>query len=329
MPKTERSLVPEMVPTSYYGRPVVKPPTWKWPIPAYLFTGGLAAGSAIMAAGARFLGDEDLARRATFTSMGAVAVSGGLLVADLGRPGRFHHMLRVVKPTSPMSVGTWIFSAFSVLSGAGAAAAVARLAGVGPTRAVATAGAVAQYGAAVVAPALGTYTGVLVADTAVPAWHEARGHLPWLFAASATAAGGAATSVLVATRRAPSPAAPAVRALTVAAAAAELITDRAMHRHLETVTTGDPEAPDLGAPSRRGRSGRLAKGARLATAVGLLGVAAGGRSRILGAVGGLSALAGSALERFAIFSAGFDSARHPAYTVGPQRAGLVPSHKPS
>jgi formate-dependent nitrite reductase membrane component NrfD len=329
MPKTERSMVPEVTPTSYYGRPVVKPPTWKWPIPAYLFTGGLAAGSALMAAGARFLGDEDLAGEATLTSLGAVALSGGLLVADLGRPARFHHMLRVVKPTSPMSVGTWVFSAFSVLSGAGAASTVARRAGVGPVGAVAAAGAAAQYGAALVAPALGTYTAVLVADTAVPAWHEARGHLPWLFAASATAAGGAATSLLMALRRDPSPAAPAVRALTVAAAAAELFADGSMHRHLETITTGDPEAPDLGAPSRRGRSGRLAKSARLATALGLVGVAAGSRSRSLGALGGLSALAGSALERFAVFSTGADSARHPSYTVGPQRAGLVPSHKPS
>jgi formate-dependent nitrite reductase membrane component NrfD len=322
-------MVPEVTPTSYYGRPVVKPPTWKWPIPTYLFTGGLAAGSALMAAGARTLGDEDLAGRATLTSLAAVAVSGGLLVADLGRPSRFHHMLRVVKPTSPMSVGTWVFSAFSVLSGAGAAATVGRILGVGPVRAVATAGAAAQYGAALVAPALGTYTAVLVADTAVPSWHEARTQLPWLFAASATASGGAAASVLIATRRAPSPAASAVRTLTVAAAAAELIADRAMHRHLEAITTGDPEAPDLGAPSRRGHSGRLARGARVATALGALGVAAGGRSRLLGAFGGLSALAGSALERFAIFSAGAETARHPAYTVGPQRAGLVHGEKPS
>ncbi len=322
-------MVPEATPTSYYGRPVVKPPTWRWPVPGYLFTGGLAAGSALMAAGARFLGDEDLAARATVTSLAAVTVSGGLLVADLGRPARFHHMLRVVKPTSPMSVGTWIFSAFAALSGLGAAATVGRLLGVGPRRGLASAGAAGQYGAAIVAPALGTYTAVLVADTAVPAWREARRELPWLFAASATAAGGAATSVLLATRRAPSPAANAVRSLTVVAAVAELAAERAMHRRLEAITTGDPEAPDLAAPYRRGAAAGLARGARLATALGAAGVAAGGRSRVLGGLGGLSTLAGSALERFAIFSAGVETARHPAYTVGPQRAGLVRREEPS
>ena len=37
---------------SYYGRPIVKAPVWKHDIAAYLFTGGLAAGSALLAAGA-------------------------------------------------------------------------------------------------------------------------------------------------------------------------------------------------------------------------------------------------------------------------------------
>lgn len=45
-------------------------------------------------------------------------------------------------------------------------------------------------------PISSTHTGVLVADTATPAWHEARRELPLLFAASAVASAGAATTVL-------------------------------------------------------------------------------------------------------------------------------------
>jgi len=45
-----------------------------------------------------------------------------LLIADLGRPERFHHMLRVAKPSSPMSVGTWILTAYGPGSGLAAAA---------------------------------------------------------------------------------------------------------------------------------------------------------------------------------------------------------------
>jgi len=322
-------MVPHATPTSYYGRPVLKAPTWKWPIPAYLFTGGVAAGSALMAAGARTLDDEELAGHLNLASFSAATVSAGLLIADLGRPARFHHMLRVVKPTSPMSVGTWIFSAFSASSALGVAATGALRAGAGPARSLGTVAGLAQFGAAVLAPALGTYTAVLLADTAVPAWHEARRQLPLLFAGSATASGGAVAAMIVAARRGPSPGASALRALTVVAGVSELAAERAMHRHLATITTGEAIAPDLAAPYRRGRAGRLAKGARAATAVGTFAVAVSRRNRLLGGLGGLALLAGSAMERFAIVAAGAETTRHPAYTFGPQRAGLVPATKPS
>ena len=37
-----------------------------------------------------------------------------LLVLDLGDPLRFHHMLRVFKPSSPMSLGTWSLTVYSL-----------------------------------------------------------------------------------------------------------------------------------------------------------------------------------------------------------------------
>ena len=37
-----------------------------------------------------------------------------LLVLDLGDPLRFHHMLRVIKPSSPMSLGTWSLTVYSL-----------------------------------------------------------------------------------------------------------------------------------------------------------------------------------------------------------------------
>ena len=37
-----------------------------------------------------------------------------LLVLDLGDPLRFHHMLRVFKPSSPMSLGTWSLTIYSL-----------------------------------------------------------------------------------------------------------------------------------------------------------------------------------------------------------------------
>jgi ferredoxin len=44
-------MVPKAEFRSYYGRPIVKAPVWHMDIAEYLFTGGLAAGSALLAAG--------------------------------------------------------------------------------------------------------------------------------------------------------------------------------------------------------------------------------------------------------------------------------------
>jgi hypothetical protein len=48
-------------------------------------------------------------------------------------------------------------------------------------------------------------------------------------------------------------------------------------------------------------------------------MAASGGRRLLAALGGGLLLAGAACERWSVFEAGFESARDPAYTVGPQR----------
>ena len=56
----EPTVVPQAEFGTYYGRPVVKPPVWEYKIAAYLFTGGLAAGTAVLAAGADLTGRRGL-----------------------------------------------------------------------------------------------------------------------------------------------------------------------------------------------------------------------------------------------------------------------------
>src|SRR5437667_790379 len=182
-PRGEQSMVPKATPASYYGRPILKEPVWRWPVPAYFFTGGLAAGSSLLAAGARLSGNATLARRCSLSALGAIGASTYFLIDDLGRPERFVNMLRVVKPTSPMSMGSWLLAAYGPATGAAAASEVLGiLPGVGRA---------AEAAAAALAPAVATYTAVVVADTAVPAWHEARRTLPFLFASGAAASAGA------------------------------------------------------------------------------------------------------------------------------------------
>ena len=113
--------------SSYYGQPIVKPVPWDHKISAYLFVGGIAGVSGIVQAGAAATGNSVLQRNSRLTAMAAVGLSGIALVADLGRPERFLNMMRTVKLTSPMSVGTWILSAYAGFAGVTTGAEVLRL----------------------------------------------------------------------------------------------------------------------------------------------------------------------------------------------------------
>ncbi|HKN95656.1 MAG TPA: NrfD/PsrC family molybdoenzyme membrane anchor subunit, partial [Pseudonocardiaceae bacterium] len=180
----ERPMVPEAEFTSYYGKPVINAPVWEAPdIPGYLFLGGLAGLSSVLAAGSDVTGRGGLAKAAKTGAFGAGALSLVALVHDLGRPERFLHMLRVVKVTSPMNVGSWLLGAYVPAAGVAAAAAWT-----GKARVL---GALATAGAALFGPAVAAYTAVLISDTAVPAWHEGYREMPFVFVGSgATAAGG-------------------------------------------------------------------------------------------------------------------------------------------
>ena len=120
-------MVPDAEVRTYYDKPILKQPVWKWFIPAYFFTGGLAAGSAMLAAGARLTGNRCLARRCRFVTLGALGISTAFLVKDLGRPSRFYNMLRVFKPTSPMSIGSWLLGAFGTAAAAATASDAAKI----------------------------------------------------------------------------------------------------------------------------------------------------------------------------------------------------------
>jgi formate-dependent nitrite reductase membrane component NrfD len=297
-------------PRSYYGRPVLKTPVWEWKIAAYLFTGGLAAGTAVLAAGADLTGAARLRRSCWLGSFGALLASVVLLVADLGRPERFHHMLRVAKPTSPMSVGTWILTAFG--PGVGAAAVwellPARWQSSGPGRLLRGVSRAGGLTSAATAPGVATYTAALLSQTAVPGWQEVRRELPFVFAGSAAAAGGGFGMVA-----APLTQARPARVFAAAGAAGELVASRAMEARMGLIR----EVYDQGAAGRRRRA------AELLTVAGLAGtVFLAGRSRVGAVASGLALMGGSACQRFAVFEAGVESTKDPRYAVVPQRERL-------
>ena len=281
---------------SYYGKPIIKEPVWEPAIPAYFFFGGTAGAAASLGFAARLSANPALARTATYVNAVAIGISPALLIVDLGRPQRFLNMLRMFKVTSPMSVGTWIVTFSGLASGLATSLEILARLPRAKLAAEATAGALGPF--------LSTYTAALLADTAVPAWHEARRELPFVFAGSSAASAGAACAMI-----APPRTARPARRLAIVGAALELTAASVMERRLGF----------LAEPYKRGRAGALATAAKGLTAVGALIMLLQGRQR-RGAVGaGALLLAGSVAERFAIFRAGLDSARDPRYTIVPQR----------
>ena len=300
-PGGEVAMVEEAEFTSYYGRPIIKPPVWKTPdVPLYLFLGGAAGSSSILASLTDLTDRPALTRNARYVSGGAAIASVVFLIHDLGRPERFLHMLRVVKPTSPLSIGSYILAPFSAAAGATAAV---ELLGWFPR--------LKRFGgvvAAVFGGPLATYTGVLFANTAVPSWHAAHKELPFVFGASGMAAGGGITMAL-----SPLEEAGPSRKMAVAGAAIELA---AMHR-VET------EFGIVSEPYHEGKAGRLLRAAKSCTAAGAALTVVAGRRRAGAVAAGALLAAGSLLTRFGVFEAGMASARDPKYTVVPQRERLA------
>ena len=286
---------------SYYGMPIINPPVWEErEIAGYLFLGGLAGGSSLLAAVADLTERPHLARRAELTASAAIALSLAALIKDLGRPERFLNMLRVVKPTSPMNMGTWILSAYSPLNfGASASSLTGRLPVLGRT---------AGLGAGLLGTLVSTYTGALIADTAVPAWHDGHRELPFLFASSALLASGG-MGLILSPRSENSPA----WRMAVLGGASELVAAQLYERRLGLVR----ESLNSGTAGRRMRIAKALTAGGVVTAALL-----GRRNRPVAAVAGAALVAASAFTRFGIFAAGMRSAEDPKYTVEPQRERL-------
>ena len=294
--------------TSYYGKPIINPPVWEeLDIGGYLFLGGLAGASSIIAAGGALTSRPVMARWSRIGASAAISASLVALVHDLGRPARFLNMLRVVKVSSPMSVGVWILVVYAPLTFAATGAELIdddRL-----PEGVRVGAEIAGVGAGVLGAAVASYTAALIADTAVPAWHEGFRELPFLFVGSAAAA-GSGLALLCAPVSETTP----VRRLAIVGAAAELIAERLMERRLGMIA----ESLETGTA---GTKIRAAKALTLAGGVGAALLA--GRSRRAGAAAGAALIAGSLCTRLGIFEAGMASALDPKYTVIPQRERLA------
>jgi hypothetical protein len=290
--------------TGYYGKPIVKPPEWTPLIPTYFWAGGLAGACATLALISRLRKKHRLARTLVLASAAGSALSGFCLIADLKKPSRFYNMLRVFKPTSPMSVGVYIFSVFG---GSSMAAALSELTG-----GAVPGGRIFETIAGLIGPLMSVYTSVLISDTAMPAWLYGRESLPLLFAATSASTAGA-----VGLAFAPAEENGSARRLALAGAVGVRFALKRLHRELGKTQA---EAYD------KGRAGMLARLAGAFNMAGTIFTARAKNGSTLGRVGGALLLAGGLAERFAVYHAGKQSAEDPKYVIAAQTDGWSSVH---
>jgi hypothetical protein len=292
---------------TYYDRPVLKHPVWKWYVPAYFYAGGAAGAAAVLGAAAQVAdreGLDGLIRRSRWVAAVGGAVGTALLIADLGRPKRFLNMLRVFRPTSPMNVGSWI------LSGLGPSAAVSAVLS-RPGGFFGFLGDVSGLASGAAGVPLSGYTGVLLANTAVPVWQGTRRTVPPMFVASGATAAASLLQLLRLDEREER----IVRRFALTASAADLVAETAMEREASTVER-------VARPLHEGRSGALLRASKILTAAALVLTLGSRRWPALRRVAGILGTFGAIAAKFGVVEAGKASTADPRATFHQQRAGL-------
>jgi len=286
--------------TGYYGLPMLKRPLWGWEIAFYFVLEGISSGSFVLATMADLFGSRrysGLIRSARYIAFAGVVPCPPLLIADLGRPERFHHMLRIVKPTSPMSAGAWALLLYTQPAALTALAQFASLRWI-PVRALGIAG--LPFALFLVA-----YPGVLLSTTSIPVWAHTRFLGPLLGASSMASA---ASAVAIATAFDPNSDEQtqiAVRNIEFAAHVCETLALAAY------AGTAGPAARPLttGRYARMFWYGAFAAGMIVPA---LTSVMRKKHSRATTVVAGMLGLAGSLALKWAVVHAGKDSAEDPS-----------------
>ena len=283
---------------TYYNRPLLKKSPWSWDIPAYYYIGGTTGGLMTLGAASTILNRDELKgliKKSRYLATTGAALSAALLIHDLGRPSRFLNMLRVFRPTSPMSMGTWILMSFSGLTGLS----------------LITKNNTAAITAGILGLALSGYTGVLISNTTVPIWHQPHRLMPILFLASGASSAASFFNLLEANEQEQK----AARLYGIAGKIVEITTVHLIEKEVGTI-------PEVARPLYEGVSGKLWQAAKILTAASLALSLIPKPSRNLTRLTGILGTAGAICMRFGIHYAGQDSSDNPRAAFHQQRQAL-------
>ena len=304
---------------TYYGRQQLKPaPFDPWVVGGYIFLAGLSGGSALIGALAdveelrrprrrRRDSLKPLSRRARYLSLLAPTIGSVLLIYDLHTPQRFYNMFRVAKSRSPMSIGTWILTAFSLFAGTSGAAQI--VGDLKPrwrwTRGVAAA---AQIPAGIAGAGLSTYTAALISATSTPLWAAAPRATAVRFASSSVATAAAALALGERSRRTRR----SLSDLLLAALTVEAASTIVAERRFETTGVAEGRRNAWGIFERVG-----AQGIGVLLPIGLLLASRVTKRRRdeQATAAALAAIVGSAAMRVSVLGVGMASARQPKVSM--------------
>ena len=163
----------------YLEQDVTKVPGWHGLVAWDLLFNNLTTGLFLFAAVGELASPELLgpvARAAYPVALFCLLTDLMMLVLDLGDPLRFHHMLRVFKPSSPMSLGTWSLTAYSLPLTLIVAIEAAQALNLLPPGSIALERVRQSAVVLGLLPAFGSlaYKGVLFSTSSQPGWKDAR-----------------------------------------------------------------------------------------------------------------------------------------------------------
>ncbi len=110
---------------TYYGRSQLKPSPFGFMVSLYIYLAGLSGSAQMLATIGDLFGGRaarGMVRRGRLLAMLGTVAGPALLIADLHTPQRFYNMLRILRTTSPMSIGSYILTSFGLTSTLTAAA---------------------------------------------------------------------------------------------------------------------------------------------------------------------------------------------------------------
>lgn len=307
---------------TYYQRPALKASPFDWKVSAYIFVGGLAGASQLVATVADLAGGGRhgrVVRNGRYLALLGALAGAPLLIADLHTPQRWYNMLRIFRRTSPMSIGTWVLSTFGLFSAVTAGGqALGNVANPDRRAFFRRLASMAQVPAAAAGAGMTTYPAALLSATSTPLWAASPRLLGARFASSSVASAAADLSLVEqfggrdASRR-------TLDNLTLIATAADL--------GLGLASLKEYRAKGVAGPLEEGRLGLMHRagvlGAGNALPIACYGFnLLGGRSKRLSLLAALGVLAGSYLMRHVVLYAGNQSALRPQdyfrFTLPPQ-----------